>query len=83
MPSHNDVHSASNMPDEALGGMVAEEPRNRFVSVPVHRASRTDSPAMPSNNDLFATTDVPDEALGGMVANGSRNRFARTPSSGV
>jgi aquaporin rerated protein, other eukaryote len=83
MPSHNDVHSANNMPDEALGGMVAEEPRNRFVNVPVNRTSRTDSPAMPSHNDVYATTDVPDEALGGMVADEPRNRFARTPSSGV
>jgi aquaporin related protein len=82
MPSHNDVHSAHDMPDEALGGMVSNEPRNRFVSVPLNRTIRTDSPAMPSHNDAHVS-DVPDEALGGMVADQPRNRFARTPSSGV
>jgi aquaporin related protein len=29
--SHNEVFAAINEPDEALGGMVAEEPRNRFA----------------------------------------------------
>jgi aquaporin related protein len=32
--SHNDVHAANDMPDEALGGMVADEPRNRFARTP-------------------------------------------------
>jgi aquaporin related protein len=83
MPSHHDVHSAHDMPDEALGGMVSNEPRNRFTSVPLNQSIRTDSPAMPSLNDAHTANDMPDEALGGMVADQPRNRFARTPSSGV
>jgi aquaporin related protein len=81
--SHNDVHAANDMPDEALGGMVADEPRNGFASVLLSRSSRTDSPAIASHNDAHAASDMPDEALGGMVVDQPRNRFARTPSSGV
>ncbi|KAM0722082.1 hypothetical protein Q7P37_003008 [Cladosporium fusiforme] len=29
--SHNDVYAAQNAPDEALGGMVADQPRSRFA----------------------------------------------------
>ena len=81
--SHNDVYAATDVPDEALGGMVADDSRNRFVSVPLNQSSRTDSPAIASHNDVYAATNVPNEALGGMVANEPRNRFARTASSGV
>lgn len=31
MATHNDVYAATNVSDEALGGMVADEPRNRFA----------------------------------------------------
>lgn len=81
--SHNDVFAATDAPDEALGGMVANEPRNHFASVPLHQSSRTDSPAIASHNDVYTATNLPDKALGGMVANEPRNRFARTASSGV
>lgn len=81
--SHNDVFAATDVPDEALGGMVAEEPRSGFASALLNRSSRTDSPAIASHNDVYNATDVPDEALGGMVAEQPRNRFARTDSSGV
>lgn len=31
MATQNDVYAATNVSDEALGGMVADEPRNRFA----------------------------------------------------